>query len=69
MSKLFVVRLWDGMDFEWMDVSKPVSHAEAERIWAKETGDGTRNTKFDDIDYYAIFPADSAMVFCGGWQG
>ena len=61
-ESLFVVRLYDGFDNEWMDISKPVSKEEAERIWNEHTRDGTEKTKFDDIDYYAIFPADTTMV-------
>ncbi len=63
VSGLFVVRLYDGFDYCWMDVSEPVSRNEAERIWKEKTDDGKRNTKYDDIDYYAIFPADTRMLF------
>ena len=59
---LFVVRLYDGFDHEWMDISEPVSRDEAERILNQHTKNGTENTKFDDIDYYAIFQADTVMV-------
>ena len=61
VKELFVVRLYDGFDNEWMDVSEPVSKEEAERILSKETHNGTRNTSFGDIDYYKIFPADTTM--------
>ncbi len=60
---LFVVRLYDGFDMEWMDISEPVSKDEAERILNQHTKNGTVNTKFDDIDYYTIFPADTTMYF------
>lgn len=59
----FVVRLYDGMDNVWMDVSKPVSKEEADRIWNQKTDNGTKKTKFDDIDYFNVFPADTNMVF------
>ena len=59
----YVVRLYDGFDHNWIDVSKPGSREEAEKVWNEETKDGTVNTKFEDIDYYAIFPADTAMKF------
>ena len=62
-KKLFVVRLYDGFDHEWMDISDEVSKEEAQRIWNNETGNGTHNTKFDDGDYYCIFPADTKMLF------
>ena len=64
MSKeKFIVRLYDGFDNEWMDVSSPVSKEEAQKIWNNKTKDGTQMTKFEDIDYYAIFPADTVMHF------
>lgn len=60
-TQLFVVRLYDGFDNEWMDVSQPVSHEEAQRIWNEKTEDGTVNTSYNDIDYYRIFPSDTVM--------
>ena len=59
----FIVRLYDGFDNEWIDVSEPVNRKEAERIWNERTKDGTQNTSFEDIDYYEIFPADTKMLF------
>lgn len=59
----FVVRFYDGFDNVWIDISKPMSKEEATKEWNKETKDGTENTCFDDIDYYAIFPADTKMLF------
>lgn len=59
----FLVRLYDGFDNEWMDVSEAVSRKEAEKILAEKTENGTKNTKFDDIDYYRIFPADTTMLY------
>lgn len=61
-EELFVVRLYDGFDNEWMDVSDPVTRPEARRIWDERTERGTKNTSFSDIDYYAIYPADTTMV-------
>ncbi|MBS1722874.1 MAG: hypothetical protein JSS66_07970 [Armatimonadetes bacterium] len=61
--ELFVVRLYDGMDRLWMDVSKPVSREEADRIWNEKTHNGTKNTCFGDIDYYAVYPADTKMMY------
>lgn len=60
---LFVVRLYDGFDNEWMDISGNVPREEAERILSDNTDGGIRNTTFDDIDYYRIFPADTKMIF------
>ena len=62
-EKLYIVRLYDGFDNEWMDVSKPVTYKEAEDIWGEKTENGTKETKFDDIDYYKIFPANTVMHF------
>lgn len=59
---LYVVRLWDGMDGLWMDVSKPVTLQEATRIWNKHTNNGTKNINFNEIDYYKIYPADTKML-------
>lgn len=63
MEELFIVRLYDGFDNEWIDVSKPVTYLEAEKILAEKTNNGKKNTTFNDIDYYKIFPADTAMLF------
>lgn len=59
----FIVRHYDGMDNVWMDVSTAVSKEEADRIWNERTKGGTQNTKFGDIDYYRIFPAETVMLF------
>lgn len=66
-QKLFVVRLYDGFDNQWIDVSKPVPKAEADRILAKHTKNGTEKTCYRDIDYYAIFPADTKMLYSDGF--
>lgn len=58
---LFIVRLYDGFDNEWIDISKPVSREEAEEILDKETKGGTEKTSFENIDYFCIFPADTVM--------
>lgn len=63
MEGEFVVRLYDGFEHGWCDVSGPVDKEEAQRIWNEHTSNGTKMTKFADIDYYAIFPADTKMVF------
>lgn len=63
MPDLFVVRLYDGMDRIWMDVCSPVPRDEAQRIWGEKTENGTKYTKYEDIDYYAIYPADTVMHF------
>ena len=60
---LYIVRHYDGFDNVWIDVSKPVSALEAKEIWNKYTHNGTRMTKYDDIDYYSIFPANTRMLW------
>lgn len=59
---LYVVRHYDGFDNDWMDVSKPIPWEEALALWNKETEDGTKKTRYRDIDYYKIFPSDTRMV-------
>lgn len=65
-EQLYVVRLFDGMDGEWMDITKPVSKEEAQRVWDERTDNGKRAAKYGDIDYYKIFPADTTMRFSEG---
>ena len=62
MEPLFVVRLWDMFD-GWMDITGAVSKEEATRVWNERTNNGTQNTKYSDGDYYAIYPADTRMLF------
>lgn len=59
----YIVRLYDGFDYEWMDVTGPLSKEEAEAEWNRLTQNGTKNTSYNDIDYYKVFPSDTKMVF------
>ena len=59
----FVVRLYDGFDNEWMDVTGPLSAEEAKAEWAKRTNNGTEKTRYNDIDYFAIYPTSTRMRF------
>lgn len=70
-EKLYVVRLYDGFDNIWMDVSKPLPYNKAKEVWLKETNGGRTRTKFSDIDYYRIFPADTRMMYSyeAGYKG
>lgn len=61
-AELVVVRFYDGFDNYWIDVTGPLPWAEAMRIWNEKTNNGTIKAKFEDIDYYAIYPADSVML-------
>jgi hypothetical protein len=62
---LFVVRLWDGMDGIWLDITGPLTHPEAYRIWLEKTANGTAKIRYEDIDYYAVLPADTEMLYSG----
>lgn len=58
---LFIVRLWDGFDGEWMDVSDPLPRKEADDLcWEKN---GRRHRNYNDIDYYSVFPSGTTMTF------
>lgn len=59
---LFVVRLWDMLD-GWIDITGPLSREEADKVWNKETHNGTRNTEYAHGDYYKVFPANTRMVY------
>lgn len=59
---LYVVRLWDGFDHLWIDVIKPTSWEDAVEYWKEKTDNGMEKACFDDLDYYAIYPADTRML-------
>ena len=61
----YIVRLYDGFDNLWIDISKPLPYKEAHGVWLERTKNGTEKTKFDDIDYFKIFPADTVMLYRG----
>lgn len=67
-TAVFTLRVWDGMDGVWCDVVANVDLGFALREWCKHTKDGTEHTKFDDIDYYKIFPADTKLMYSGGYM-
>lgn len=62
-QQLYKVRLYDGFDYEWIDITEAISYDEAQKVWNERTSNGTKNCKFADIDYYAIFPSDTVMVY------
>jgi len=62
-SDLYVVRLYDGFDNLWIDITDPITKENAEKVLAKKTDNGKKNTCYDDIDYYWIFPANTKMKF------
>lgn len=67
-EKLFILRLYDMLD-GWIDIGGPVTKREAQRAWNKITLNGTKNTKYADGDYYAIFPADTQMLHTPEFRG
>jgi hypothetical protein len=60
-DELYIVRLFDMFD-GWIDVSDPVTKVEAFRLWNEHTNNGTYRTKYEDGDYYAVFPANTRML-------
>ena len=63
MDKLYIVRLYDGFDNKWIDIDEPTTKDKAEKILAERTDNRRKNTTFDDIDYYYIFPANTTMLY------
>ncbi len=61
----FTVRQWDGMDGCWTDCATDVTRDEALRIWGVYTQLGTKAISYDEIDYYAIFPGGTRMLWDG----
>lgn len=59
---LFTVRLYDGFDNIWIDVLKGANLETALKMWLSQTENGTKNTNYNHIDYYAIFPANTRML-------
>lgn len=62
-SGKFIVRLYDGGEHHWIDISGAVTWPEAVAIWEKNTANGTKNTEYKNFDYYDIFPADTQMLY------
>jgi hypothetical protein len=64
MDGTYVVRLWDGFEHRWMDITrKGLSLPEAAKIWDEHTGGGKNHTKYEDMDYYDVFPDDTTMLY------
>jgi hypothetical protein len=59
----YIVRVYDGMDGCWCDCTKAVTLEEATKYWNSRTNNGTIKTKYSDIDYYKIFPANTKMLY------
>lgn len=63
----YTVRVWDGMDGVWCDVVANVDLKTALATWCEHTNNGTERTRFDEIDYYRIYPADTRMLYGSGF--
>ena len=55
----YQVAIYDGMDNEWTDIGEETDKATAQALWNNKTKNGTKNTHFDHIDYYAIWAIHS----------
>lgn len=62
-GKLYTVRHYDGFDNNWIDIKADVPYEVARQVWDDHTKGGTENTRFEDIDYFDIFEADTKMIF------
>ena len=47
----------------WTDVGKEDTYDKIKEQWLKETKNGKVKTKYDDINYYDIFPANTVMFY------
>lgn len=57
--------MFDG----WIDITGPISKEEADKVWNEYTCNGTKNTKYRDGDYYAIFPSNTKMLYTPDFLG
>lgn len=67
-SDLYIVRLFDMFD-GWTDVSEPLPQNQAQEVWNTKTQHGKVKTKFEDGDYYKVFPANTRMLVTPERQG
>jgi len=65
MEKLFTVRFYDKFDHGWIDCigAINVTKEKAQEYWNKETSNGTRHASSRENQYYAIFPANTRMLY------
>lgn len=59
----YIVRQYDQLDNEWIDIIGPVTLVEAATKWDNLTNSGTQNTRYEDGLYFDVFPANTTMVF------
>ncbi len=65
-AKKYTLRLFDGMDGVWCDIASG-GLKKLLPIWAERTANGTKATRYADIDYYCIFTADTKMLYSGNF--
>lgn len=53
-KKAYIIRLFDELNNEWIDLSFPTSYSEAWKIYNEYTINGTQNTKKEDKDYFEV---------------
>ena len=63
---MWQLRQWDGMDGTWTDCGPARTPHEALKEWFRRTKGGEKNTSFNDIDYYRLFPATTVMAWSEG---
>ena len=66
LDQLWQLRQWDGMDGTWTDIGGACTPREALLEWFRRTDSGEKNTSFQDIDYYRIFPTNTVMKWSNG---
>jgi hypothetical protein len=61
-EELFILRHYDGFDNIWIDVTSPASKKATQFEYNQHTDNGSKNTCYEDIDYYKIFPENTRML-------
>lgn len=64
----FIVRLFDMFD-GWVDATEPLPHTEALAYWNERTANGTKKIKYEDGDYWRIFPEGTHMLMTPEFLG
>lgn len=61
-EKLWQVRRYDRLCGYWVNITDAVSHKAALEVFNFQTDNGTKNAKYEDGQYYVVFPADTKML-------
>jgi hypothetical protein len=64
----YVIRIWEAYERRWYSsifCAGTYTEEKAFEIWLKETHNGTQNSDYGNgtVDYYAIFPANTRMLY------